>query len=99
LNEAQKQEVRETGTTTLTLQQQVEHSTTLELWRFQLYSHGVEGYVKALGMAKCLRELKARKAEMTTWEQRRASRHEVEHALTNAIHNEVEKKEQEEGEA
>ena len=93
LHESQKIECRETGKTQLTLEQQVNQRTTLELWRLQVYAAGVEAFVKGLGMARCLRELRARKLTMTVWEQRRCTRQEVEGALINAIHNEQERDE------
>jgi hypothetical protein len=95
LSDAQKQECRETGSTRLTLQQQVEQGTTLASWRFQLYADGVERYVQSLGLAKCLRELRARKQELSTWDQRLATRRDVEKRLISAIHNEVEKEKEE----
>lgn len=95
LSESQKREVRETGSTRLTLQQQIEHNTTLEVWRCQLYADGVERYVSSLGLKKSLSQLKERKQDMTLWESRHVTRQEVEKRLTNAIHNEVEKQTEE----
>jgi hypothetical protein len=90
LHESQKREIQEKGSTMLTLQQQVEQGTTLALWRLQIYQHGVAAYVQSLGMAKCLRELKARNAELSVWEGRNVSRQEVEKKLIYAIANEQE---------
>lgn len=95
LSESQQRECQETGATRLTLQQQVEQVTTLAVWRHQLYSHGVATYVASLGLAKCVAQLKARKAEMSTWDARMASRRDVEKRLIQAIHDEVEKEEEE----
>ncbi|MEQ1845459.1 MAG: hypothetical protein ABL983_07770 [Nitrospira sp.] len=94
LSDAQKQECRETGATRLTLQQQAEQGGTLAVWRLQLYAHGVAAYVASLGLKRCLAHLKERKAEMTLWEGRHATRQEVEKRLTAAIHNEVEQREE-----
>ena len=93
LTASQKKECSEIGSTTLELQQQVEQGASLTMWRLQLYSEGVAAYVKSLGLAKCYRELTARKAELSTWDQRRATRREVEEQLIKAIHNEQEETE------
>ncbi|NOT22272.1 MAG: hypothetical protein HOP22_06045 [Nitrospiraceae bacterium] len=90
LHQWQKEEIKEQGFSTLTLEQQTNRATTLERWRVQLYQHGVCAYVESLGMAKAQRELKARHAELSTWEGRNATRQEVEKKLMQAIENETE---------
>lgn len=86
----QQRECRELGGVGLTFKQQVEHETSLDLWRIQIHQHEVYTYVQSLGLAKCLRELKARKVEMTPWEKRQASRNDIEKRLCLAIARETE---------
>lgn len=91
LTAGQKDWCRVHGSVDLTFAQQVEQQTSLALWRIQIFAHGVANYVASLGLSKCMRELKARKIEMSAWEQRTANRKDVEKALYHAISTELPK--------
>lgn len=82
---------REYGSVDLTFTQQVEQETSLALWRWQVFQQGVTNYVASLGLAKCMRELKARKVELSAWEQRTANRKDVEAQLCRVISAEEDK--------
>jgi hypothetical protein len=89
----QKQELLESGKTTLTREQQENRGTSLEAWRGQLHSHGQWAWISALGKTKIEKELRARGAEPTPFESRTCNRKELERKLYFAMAKDNEEEE------
>lgn len=89
----QQQEIRETGGTLATLEQQINTGLSLEAWRSQLYQFGQGQWIESLGATKLQKELKARGAEASLWEARTFNRKQLEKKLWFAMATDKEKDE------